>query len=193
LTIVLRYKKKCRLILVWTRFIEMKKYWLIFLLIPVLSCEDEFPEFTPTVDHLYDGLFRVWTKKSIIRDLGTGAITTNKVRDLDLQYIFKMDALLRSTSGGESFDTLTDFHLSLDSISYTYPNEGLQESFYVRDIFRMKNGDPRSKDLAEPRDEVFPELNEFYLFLVLENKKKTQAENSEITEVLFLYSEGFAE
>jgi hypothetical protein len=57
----------------------------------------------------------------------------------------------------------------------------------------MKNGDPRIKDISEPRDEQYPELDEFYLFLEIENKKKILAENSEITEVIFLYSEGFAE
>lgn len=171
----------------------MKKYWIILLWIPLFACEDDIPDFSPTVEHLYDGLFKVWSKKSIIRDLGTGTITTTKSRDLDLQYIFRRDAILRSTNGGESFDTLNDFFISVDSISYTYPNDGLHESFYVRDIFRMKNGDPRIRDLTEPRDEKFPELNEFYLFVELENKKKIQGENSEITEVLFLYSEGFAE
>jgi hypothetical protein len=171
----------------------MKKLWVIILWIPFIACEDEIPDFNPTVDHLYDGLFKVWEKKSIIRDLGTGEISVTKTRDLDLQYIFKKDAILRSTNGGASFDTLNDFFISLDSISYTYPNEGLHESFYMRDIFRMKNGDPRIRDLVEPRDEKYPELNEFYLFLELENKKKIKGENSEITEVLFLYSEGFAE
>ncbi len=171
----------------------MKKYWILLLWIPFFACEDEIPDFNPTINHLYDGLFKVWSKKSIIRDLGTGTVTTSESRDLDLQYIFRKDAILRSTNGGESFDTLTDFYLSLDSISYTYPNEGLYESFYVRDVFRMKNGDPRIKDLVGPRDERFPELKEFYLFLELENKKKIQGENSEITEVLFLYSEGFVD
>ncbi|MBS0000422.1 MAG: hypothetical protein KFF73_15680 [Cyclobacteriaceae bacterium] len=172
----------------------MKKYlMLLFLWIPLFSCEEEIPDFTPTVEHWYDGLFKVWRKKSIIRNLETGQVTTNEVRDLDLQYIFKRDAILRSTNGGASFDELTDFFLSLDSISYTYPNEGLSESFYVREVFRMKNGDPRLRDIVGPRDEEYPELDEFYLFLELENKKKTQGENSEITQVLFLYSEGFAE
>jgi hypothetical protein len=172
----------------------MKKYWILLLIwFPLFSCEDEIPDFNPTVEHLYDGLFKVWSKKSIIRNLQTGAISINESRDLDLQYIFTRDALYRSTTGGASFDELTDFFISLDSISYSYPNEGSSESFFVRDVFRMKNGDPRIKDISEPRDEQYPELDEFYLFLEIENKKKILAENSEITEVIFLYSKGFAE
>lgn len=172
----------------------MKKFWILLLIwLPLHSCEDEIPDFNPTVEHLYDGLFKVWSKKSIIRNLQTGVVTTNEARDLDLQYIFTRDALYRSTTGGDSFDELTDFHISLDSISYSYPGEGLSESYYVRDVFRIRNGDPRIKDITFPRDEEFPELDQFYLFLELENKKKTQAENSEITQVIFLYSTGFAE
>jgi hypothetical protein len=172
----------------------INKYWLLFLFwIPLVSCEEDIPDFDPTVNHLYGSLFKVWYKKNIVRNLQTGAVSSSESRDLDLQYIFTRDILYRSTTGGASFDELTDFHVSLDSISYSYPSEGLSQSFFVKEVFRMKNGDPRLDDITEPRDEVFPELDDFYLFLVLENKKKTLAENSEITEVIWLYSEGFAE
>lgn len=175
------------------RDLKLKKYWVFLVFMILFSCEDEFPEFNPTVEHVYDGYFLVWSKKDVIRNPSTGAITTNTTRDFDRQYIFRKDAILRSTNGGKNFDTLTDFHISLDSISYTYPDGGLRESFFVRDIFRMKNGDPRIEDKVNPRDDKFPELKEFYLFLELENKKKSQGENSEITEILLLYSEGFDE
>jgi hypothetical protein len=57
----------------------MKKYWILLLIwFPLFSCEDEIPDFNPTVEHLYDGLFKVWSKKSIIRNLQTGAISINE-------------------------------------------------------------------------------------------------------------------
>ena len=166
---------------------------MLVILLPLVSCEEDVPDFNPQVNYLYDGLFKVWSKKNIIRNLQTGVISSNESRDIELQFIFTQDALYRSTTGGSSFDELSDFYISLDSITFAYPNEGLSESYYVREMFRMKNGDPRLEDVNEPRDNVYPELENFYLFLVLENKNKIIAENSEITQVMYLYSEGFAD
>ena len=56
----------------------------------------------------------------------------------------------------------------------------------------MKNGDPRFKDNFDPRDEVYPELDGYYLFLHLENKIQPEAEGGRLTEILLMYSEGFA-
>ena len=66
-------------------------------------------------------------------------------------------------------------------------------SYYVLDIFRMKNGDPRAENIPNQRDIDFPELAGFYLFLELENKKKVEQEGGLLTEVLLLYAEGYAE
>lgn len=170
------------------------KYASIFLMLVFLfGCEDEIPYFKPSIDYIYNGYFKVWEKKNIIKNSITGEVTINETRDLNLQYIFKGNAILRSTDGGNSFDTLKDFHISMDSITFTYPNNGLHKTYYVTDLYRMKNGDPRKTDISNARDKVNPELKGFYLFLELENKEKISGENSVITEVILLYSEGYAE
>ena len=79
----------------------------------------------------------------------------------------------------------------MDSIAYIDPNNNTGESFYVLDIFRMRNGDYRINSIPNPRDEKYPELQGYYLFLQLENKAKKQAENGVITEIILLYSEGY--
>ncbi len=171
----------------------MKKIFYLLIILVLSGCEDEFPEFNPSVDHVYGNQFMVWQKKDIIRDLSTGEIRINESRDIMLELILEEDRILRSTNGGETFDTLTDIHISLDSIAYCYPNNGFKESFFVTDIFRMPDGDPRNEGVSSPRDEKFPELKDFYLFLELENKKKSPGENSEITHVLLMYAEGYPE
>jgi len=172
----------------------MKKLWLILIIVFAFSCSDEELSFTPTVESLYLNQFKVWSKTDIIVDPGTGnIISENETRDLILQYVFKPDAILVSNDGGDSFSTFPDSYVGLDSISYSDPNSGARVSYYVLDVFRMKNGDPRAKSITNPRDDAFPELNGYYLFLQLENKNKSDAEGGKLTEILLMYAEGYAD
>lgn len=143
---------------------------------------------------LYQNQFKVWSRTDIITDPSTGkVISETESRDLNLQYIFTSDAVRVSNDGGENFLAFPDSHVSLDSIYYKNPGNGSRVSYYVLDVFRMKNGDPRTKNLSNPRDNDFPELIGFYLFLQLENKRKVEQEGGLLTEVLFMYAEGYAE
>jgi len=172
----------------------MKRQWYILLLLLIFSCTEEELPFTPTVETLYKNQFKVWSKTSIITDPATGQIISdNKSKDLNLQYIFTADAIKVSNDGGENFLTFPDSHVSLDSISYSDTENNARISYYVLDIFRMKNGDPRAENIPNQRDIDFPELAGFYLFLELENKKKVEQEGGLLTEVLLLYAEGYAE
>ena len=171
--------------------VGLKSLFILIVILFVFSCGDDFPEFSPAIDHIYQGEFKVWKKKDIAVDNATGDISINETREISLQYIFYTDRILRSSDGGLTYDTLTNIHISIDSITYQYPNDGMSESFYVRDLFRMRNASLEKMDEINPRDEVFPELDGFYLFLELEDKEKRQAENSTITESYLLYSEGF--
>jgi hypothetical protein len=98
-----------------------------------------------------------------------------------------------SNDGGDSFSSFPDSYVGLDSISYADPNSGMRVSYYVLDVFRMKNGDPRIKNIDNPRDDAFPELKGYYLFLQLENKYKPDVEGGKLTEILLMYSEGYAD
>jgi hypothetical protein len=171
----------------------LKKPGFFIILLILLACGDDFPDFNPSIDKIYQSEFKVWKKKDVAVENITGEITINETREMNLRYIFYEDQILRSTNDGISYDTLTDIHISMDSISYAYPNNGMSESFYVRDMFRMRNASLEERDVSNPRDEIFPELKGFYLFLELEDKEKKQAENSVITETYLLYSEGFPE
>ncbi len=170
----------------------MKKFGLTILLALLFSCGDEFPEFNPAIEHIYKSEFKVWKKKDLIVNNSTGEITTVETRELNLQYIFFRDKILISTDRGNTYDTLTDIHISIDSIAYTYPNNGMHESFFVRDLFRMRDGSLIDDDQNNPRNEAFPELDGFFLFIELEDKEKRSGENSVITETYLMYSEGFA-
>jgi hypothetical protein len=172
----------------------MKRFLLLFIILSVLSCTDEELPFSPSVEALYKNQFKVWSKTDVITDPGTGKIISeNETRNLNLQYIFTSEAVNVSNNGGDNFLPFPESHVSLDSISYTDTSSGIRVSYYVLDVFRMKNGDPRAKNLTNPRDNAFPELRGYYLFLQLENKKKIEQEGGLITEILLMYAEGYAE
>ena len=172
----------------------MKKLWFVLIIILAFSCSDEELSFTPTVESLYLNQFKVWSKTDIIIDPGTGGIISeNETRDLNLQYVLKSDVIHVSNDGGDSFLSFTDSYVGLDSISYVDSNSGIRVSYYVLDVFRMKNGDPRIKGTTNPRDNTFPELKGYYLFLQLENKRKPDVEGGKLTEILLMYSEGYAD
>jgi hypothetical protein len=172
----------------------MRKLWIVIILAFIISCSDEELSYTPTVESLYSNQFKVWSKTDIIIDPGTGnVISRNESRDLNLQYILTPEAIHVSNDGGNSFNTFPDSYVGLDSIAFEDANSGARVSYFVLDVFRMKNGDPRAKNISNPRDDVFPELKGFYLFLQLENKNKPDAEGGKLTEILLMYSEGFAE
>jgi hypothetical protein len=172
----------------------MKKLWPVFILIFVFSCSDEELPFTPSVEALYNNQFKVWSKTDIITDPSTGKIISeNETRDLSLQYVLSSDNIRVSNDGGMNFSTFQESSVSLDSISYSVPGSGARISYVVLDVFRMKNGDPRTKNISNPRDDVYPELKGFYLFLQLENKRKVEQEGGILTEILLMYSEGYLE
>lgn len=172
----------------------MKRLWLLFIIFFILSCTDEELPFTPSVEALYKNQFKVWSKTDIITNPNTGKIISEyETRDLNLQYIFTADAIMVSNDGGENFLPFPDSHVSLDSISYTDTSSGARVSYYVLDVFRMKNGDPRTKNLTNQRDNAFPELKGFYLFLKLENKKRIEQEGGLLKEILLMYAEGYPE
>ena len=176
------------------REIPMRKLWIIVLTFIVFSCQDEEPAFTPTVESLYLNQFKVWSKTDIIVDPSTGkTISKSESRDLNLQYVFTSGTVHVSNNSGESFNSFPDSHIGLDSISYTDPNSGTTVSYYVLDVFRMKNGDPRFKDFTNPRDNTFPELKGYYLFLHLENKNRPEVEDGRLTEILLMYAEGYSD
>jgi hypothetical protein len=170
----------------------MKRFWIWILIIALYSCTDDEPEFVPDVDVLYLNQFKVWEIIEIITDPETGNfISSSKSRNLNLQYIFTKDEVRRSVDAGDNFLAFPNSIVTLDSISYVDPNNNTGESFYVLDIFRMRNGDYRINTIPNPRDQNFPELQGYYLFLQLENKAKKQVENGILTEILLLYSEGY--
>jgi hypothetical protein len=172
----------------------MKVRWYIILLIMILACAEEELPFKPTIEVLYNNQFKVWTKSEIITDPATGKIISEKEsRDLNLQYIFTANEIKVSNDGGENFLAFPDSHVSLDSIAFEDSGSGTRVSYKVLDIFRMKNGDPRAKEIPNQRDVDFPELEGFYLFIELENKKKVEQEGGLLTESLLMYSEGYAE
>jgi hypothetical protein len=172
----------------------MRKLWSLIAIVFLFSCTDEEPSFTPTVESLYSNQFKVWSKTDIIVDPGTGnVISENESRDMNLQYIFSSDNIRVSNDGGETFLTFTDSYVGLDSIAYEDPGSGARVSYFVLEVFRMKNGDPRAKGISNPRDDAFPELKGYYLFLHLENKQKREAEGGLLTEFLYLYAEGYPE
>ena len=172
----------------------MRKLWSVIVVAFLFSCSDEELSYTPTVESLYSNQFKVWSKTDVIVDPGSGqVISENESRDLNLQYILSANDIKVSNDGGNSFMTFPDSHVGLDSIAYEDPNSGARVSYYVLEVFRMKNGDPRAKELYNPRDDIFPELKGYYLFLHLENKQKKEAEGGILTEFLYMYSEGYAE
>jgi len=172
---------------------NMRRLWIGLILLVIFSCTEEELSFTPSVESLYLNQFKVWSKTDIIIDPATGEkISESETRDLQLQYIFTSETVSVSNNGGENFFTFPDSYIGLDSISYTDPGSGVRVSYYVLEVFRMKNGDPRFKDYFDPRDEFYPELDGYYLFLHLENKNQPEAEGGRLTEILLMYSEGFA-
>ena len=172
---------------------KMRRLWIALIVFAIFSCGEEELSFTPTIESLYLNQFKVWSKTDIIIDPATGEkISESETRDLQLQYIFTPETVSVSNNGGENFFTYPDSYIGLDSISYTDPGSGVTVSYYVLEVFRMKNGDPRFKDNFDPRDEVYPELDGYYLFLHLENKIQPEAEGGRLTEILLMYSEGFA-
>lgn len=172
----------------------MKKLWLIIVIAFIISCSDEELSFTPTVESLYSNQFKVWSKTDIIIDPGTGnIISENETRDLNLQYIFSSTDIKVSNDGGDSFMSFPESYVGLDSIAFEDTNSGARVSYYVLEVFRMKNGDPRAKEISNPRDDAYPELKGYYLFLHLENKEKREAEGGLLTELLYMYAEGYAE
>jgi len=171
---------------------ELKRFWILMLLIGLFSCSDDEPEFIPEVDVLYLNQFKVWEITEILTDPQTGnIISTSNSRNLNLQYIFTPDTVRRSEDAGDNFLAFPNSTITLESISYSDPDNNLGESFNVLDIFRMRNGDYRINTIPNPRDQKFPELQGYYLFLQLENTAEKQAENGVITEILLLYSEGY--
>ena len=172
----------------------VKNIWIVILLLRLFSCAEEELPFTPTTDALYKNQFKVWSKTDIITDPVTGKIISeNETRDLNLQYIFSAEDIKVSNDGGESFISFPDSYVSLDSIYYVDSGSGLRVSYYVHEVFRMKNGDPRAQHLSNPRDNAYPELKGFYLFIELENKRKVEQEGGILSETLLMYSEGYAE
>jgi len=172
----------------------MKKLWFGFIILLIFSCTDEEPSFIPSVESLYLNQFKVWSKTDIITDPASGnIISENETRDLKLQYVLTKDDIFVSDDGGENFTKFTDSYVGLDSISYTDPNSGITVSYWVLEVYRMKNGDPRAKNIPNARDEAFPELNGYYLFLHLKNKKRPNVEGGRLTEFLLMYAEGYAE
>jgi hypothetical protein len=173
---------------------KMRRLWIALIVFAIFSCGEEEPSFTPTVESLYLNQFKVWSKTDIIVDPSTGnVISENESRDLKLQYIFTPDTVRVSDNSGESFNTFPDSYIGLDSISYTDTNSGFTVSYYVLEVFRMKNGDPRFRNYDDPRDDVFPELDGYYLFLHLENKNRPEVEGGRLTERLLMYSEGYTD
>lgn len=174
--------------------LQLKNIWSIIILFSLLSCAEEELSFTPTVDALYKNQFKVWSKTDIITDPATGkVISENETRDLNLQYIFSVDDIKVSNDGGDSFISYPDSYVSLDSIYYLDSGSGSRVSYFVHEVFRMKNGDPRTQSISNPRDNAYPELKGFYLFIELENKRKVEQEGGLLTEILTMYSEGYAE
>ena len=172
---------------------KMRRLWNGLILLVIFSCTEEELSYTPTVESLYSNQFKVWSKTDIIIDAATGEkISESETRDLQLQYIFSPGTVHVSNNGGENFFTFPDSYIGLDSISYNDPGSGERVSYYVLEVFRMKNGDPRFKENFDPRDEAYPELDGYYLFLHLENKNRPEAEGGRLTEILLMYSEGFA-
>ena len=181
--------------MVWQQKIlmSMRKLWIGLILLVIFSCTDEELLFTPTVESLYLNQFKIWSKTDIIIDPANGSIISENVtRDLQLQYIFTPDTIRASNNGGENFFAFPDSYIGLDSISYIDQNSGERISYYVLEVFRMKNGDPRFKDYFDPRDEAYPELDGYYLFLHLENKTQLEVEGGRLTEKLLMYSDGYA-
>jgi len=173
---------------------KMRRLWIVLIVFAIFSCSEEELSFTPTVESLYLNQFKVWSKTDIIIDPATGdKISENETRDLQLQYIFTRDTVRVSDNGGDNFFTFPDSYIGLDSISYTDPNSGVTVSYYVLEVFRMRNGDPRFKDYNDPRDQVFPELDGYYLFLHLENKHRPEVEGGRLTEIILMYSEGYTD
>jgi len=170
----------------------MKKLWHAVIILVLFSCTEEELSFTPTVESLYLNQFKVWSKTDIIIDTGTGdIISENETRDLNLQYVYTPDDIFVSNDGGDNFIKFEDSYVGLDSISYTDPNSGVTVSYYVLEVFRMKNGDPRAQNISNPRDQAFPELDGYYLFLHLENKNRPKVEGGRLTETLLMYAVGY--
>jgi hypothetical protein len=170
----------------------MKKLWHVLIILILFSCTDEELSFTPTVESLYLNQFKVWSKTDIIIDPGTGdIISENETRDLNLQHVYTPDDIFVSNDGGDNFTKFEDSYVGLDSISYTDSNNGVTVSYYVLEVFRMKNGDPRAENISNPRDQAFPELDGYYLFLRLENKNRPEVEGGILTETLLMYAEGY--
>ena len=170
----------------------MHKSWIIILLFLFSCLEEELP-FNPTIDHVYDNLFLVWKRTNLATNNKTGEISRTITRESNLQYIFNKGTVSRSTDGGELFVNYPDSYVGSDSISLVNAEGEVIESFFVREIYRMKNGSILDKEKSNPRDEVFPELKGFYLFLELEKKQKTDIEGSTVTEIYLLYAEGYPE
>lgn len=172
----------------------MRRIPVIIVILLTFSCSEEELSFTPSVEALYKNQFKVWSKTDIITDKITGkVISETESRDLSLQYIFSNNVVHVSNDGGLNFQAFPNSHVSLDSISYADENSGARVSYTVQEVFRMKNGDPRTKNISNPRDDAFPELKGYYLFLRMENKKRVEQEGGILTEVLQMYAEGYAE
>ena len=172
----------------------MRRIWIVLLILFAFSCAEEELSFVPTVESLYLNQFKVWSKTDIIYDPASEElISETTTRDLSIQYIFTPDAVLASENGGESFFTFPDSYIGLDSISFTDATGEATVSYYVLEVFRMKNGDPRFKDFNDPRDQAFPELDGFYLMLHLENKNRPEVEGGRLVERLMMYSEGYTD
>lgn len=164
----------------------------MLLVLVVFSCAEEELSFVPTVESLYLNQFKVWSRTDILYDPSTeDLISENTYRDLNLQYIFTPDTVRSSDNGGESFFIFPESYIGLDSISFTDASGEAKVSYYVLEVFRMKNGDPRFQNLNNPRDQVFPELDGFYLFLHLENKNRPEVEDGRLIERILMYSEGY--
>ena len=173
---------------------NMRRIWIVLLVLIMFSCAEEELSFVPTVESLYLNQFKVWSKTDIIYNPSNeNLISENTSRDLNLQYIFTSDTVRASDNGGESFFTYPDSYIGLDSISFSDANGEFTVSYYVLEVFRMKNGDPRFRDYNDPRDQTFPELDGFYLMLHLENKNRPEVEGGRLIERLMMYSEGYTD